>query len=425
VSAPVTTAPVAGKWSLRAAVLLAAGLCIAYGSRGLLAAYVSSRPGVERIDGMSRAAAIVPEHWWYRLKLADVSSVLGRHAEAIADYRIAIANYPSCSRCWIGLAETQAAMREDPTDALEQAVRFGRSETTIRLRAGTLYARLGRHAEAGREFNAVQRGMSDDRHQFYALLHRIYDVNFMLEHVIEPSGLSTYFAFVRIHRPVEETKVAWERYRLESADRGEEQRKAYAQRLLADGFVGDAWKVFFEGAAPSSATVIAGGFETDEDVRPFGWYLNSVDGITATIVECDGCPEGRRALRLEFDGKSNPQFGGMWQDVPVTPGTSYVLHAKVKAAHITSANGPKLAVRGIPHRDRQGACALWAATPDWKLSSPWTDVQLPFRVPEDCDGVRILVARQSTTVPNKFLGGELWMDDVRLERTDQNPAPNS
>lgn len=419
------TTPAAGQWSLRSAVVLAAVLCMLYGSRGLTAAYLSARPGVERIEGMSRAAAIVPEHWWYRLKLADVASGLGRHAEAITEYRAAIARYPACSRCWIGLAEAQAALRQDPSEAIEQAIRFGRSETTIRMRAGTLYARLDRHADAGREFSAVQRGMSDDLHDFYAMLHRIYDVSFMLDHVVESSALSTYFAFVRMNRPVEEAKVVWERYRHHAPDQGADQRKAYAQRLLAEGFVADAWAVFFETAAVPSGTVIAGGFETDDDVRPFGWYLNSADGITATIEECDGCPEGKRALRLAFDGKSNPQFGGMWQDVPVTPGASYVLHAKVKAAHITSASGPRLAVRGIPQRNRDGACALWAATPDWKLSSPWTDVRIPFRVPDDCDGVRILVARQSTSAPNKFLGGELWVDDVRLEPARGNQDPNS
>ena len=402
----------------RAFAALLALACLAYGVRGLVAAHYASFTGAERFEGLRTASWLVPENYAWHRDLGDFLTALGDPRAAMVEYRLAIANHALCSSCWMGLAEAQFAAGEDPSEAIVKAVAAAPSTTRTRVRAATLYARLGRDAEAGREFAAAQGGMQKGLHELYALLHRIYDVNFLLANVVGPDRIASYFSYSRQNRPLAETRLVWPRYVAESADKGEGQRVMYAQALLAGGFTHDAWEVMFAKAPRPVGVLLNGGFEGIEEFRPFGWYLKSAEGIEARIETCDGCPEGERALHLSFDGKENPRYSGVWQDLPVEPGRRYVLRAKVRAEHITSASGPRFAVSGRAREGMDANCGMWTPTPDWKLSFDWKEVELAFEAPAACDGIRVAVVRLPSGQLNKFLGGDLWIDDVRLDKVE-------
>lgn len=417
--------PARGRDRVARALLLggAALLCVAYGTRTLLASYYASRPGIDHVAGVELAARLVPENWSYFLELGQVLAAFGEHADAVALYRRAIANYPACAVCWMSLAEAQAALGADPSEAIEKAVATGRSHPTTRLRAATLYAMLGRDEEAGREFAAAQRGVREGGEDLYATLHRLYSADFLVEHVFRREDLISYLGFVLTHRPLADARVVWAHLEREGVETREWQRVAYSQLLLRGGQVHEAWKVRFAGGAAAVATLLDGSFEQLTDSKPFGWSLTPAEGVLAEVAACGDCPDGQRALCLVFDGKHNPRYSGVWQDIPVEPGAAYRLRGKVKAEHITSASGPRVVVRGLGRVVAGGStgatdCGLRVAGPEWKLASEWRGFEIAFEVPEGCEGVRVLVAREPTDQFNKFLGGRLWIDEVTLV-----PAP--
>lgn len=407
--------------TLQRIVLVALALaCAGYGARSLVAIRYASTQGPARLEGLERAATLAPGNWSYDLELGRVLAAFGEHRAAIDRYRRGIANYPACAMCWMGLAEAQATLGEDPTEAILKAVATGRSQTVTRLRAATLYAVLGRDEEAGREFAAAQRGMAEDSDDLYFTLTRLYPAEFLVEHVFSRQDLVAFLGFVLRHRPLADAQVVWARAMRDNVETRDWHRATYAQMLLRNGRTHGAWNVRFAGERPPQAGVLDGSFETaSNQFKPFGWHVTQAEGVQAEIAACTRCPDGDRALHLSFDGKHNPRYGGVWQDVPVEPGAAYILTGKAKADLITSASGPRIAVRGIARAssgesDGDDRCGLWAAGPEWIRSLPWTGFRIEFRAPERCDGVRILVARAPTDQFNKFLGGDLWIDDVAL-----------
>ena len=118
-----------GRITVRAAgvaIVVFALVAAAFSGRELVASYHASRDGAARIEGLERAARISPSNWRYPLELASIKQAMGLHAEAGLLYRQAISQFEGCGLCWVGLAETEAALGRDPGASLAKARRFGR-----------------------------------------------------------------------------------------------------------------------------------------------------------------------------------------------------------------------------------------------------------------------------------------------------------
>ncbi len=391
-------------------------------ARELLAIYHASKRGPEMGPGLERAAEISPGNWSHLMRLADLEKARGQSSRALTHYRAAIDVFEGCARCWAGVAEAETALGRDPSEALEKAIRYGRSSTSVRTRTAVVYARLGRHEEAAREFSAALGGKQEDTAEFYGLLHRLYPADVVLDRIVEATDLRTYFQFARRRLTSAEAARVWERF--ERQDESERQRDHYVGYLLARGLAHDAWRVAFPDKPPARGVVINGDFEDAAGHGRFGWALKDGDGVRARVVGCNDCESGRRALRLEFDGEHNAHYHGVAQPLPVVPGASYVLKARVKYDAITSARGPSLMVQGVSGKagDPTEGCSFITTGEEFRLSSPWRETTLGFSVPINCEGIRVLVARPRTKKLNKFIGGELWIDEVSLERAATGPS---
>ena len=97
----------------------------------------------------------------------------------------------------MGLAEAKVSRGEDAYPWIERAVQSGRSKTSVRVRAGTLYARLGDHERAAAEFAAAALGQRSNLHSFFSLLHSIYPDWFVLEKLVADDVLPAYFSFAK------------------------------------------------------------------------------------------------------------------------------------------------------------------------------------------------------------------------------------
>lgn len=390
--------------------------------RELAAGYYAGRGGSDPLESLERAAELSPRNWLREVELGNFNKLTGQYAAALDNYLRATELFEACGLCWINVAEVRAIMGQDPDEALGKAIDYGRSVTAVRTRAAVLYARTDREELAAREWSAAVAGWgrrSDaEIDEFYGLLHRLYSPDFIREKIISDGDLPRYFRYAfSVLRPVEMDGL-WNRYR--SVGASEEDRQYYAFYLMVHGLVHEAWKTEFSQVPPLGGTVVAGDFENITDGGMFGWKLSDAEGVKARVLRCEDCSGKGRALNLKFDGEHNVDYAGVSQVVPVEPGGTYRLEAKAKSEQITSARGPSLRILGLGGQigDAAEACGRWSGVwgPEFRLSQNWHPVSLVFRVPDQCEGVYIKLVRPATDRLNKFLGGELWLDDIRLER---------
>lgn len=375
--------------------------------------------------GLEIAARLSPLNGDFRFILGEVTAAAGRPETAARWYGEALARNPACAECAVGLAEVESRLGRDPDPWLERAARYGRSTASVRVRAGTLYARLGRHEEAAAEFAAAALGQRERQREFFALLHRIYPSHVVLDEIIPDPIVPAYFSFARASLEPSELQQVWERY--QQVGLGPTARADYVAYLLRRGLAHEAWRISFEDDPPPLGKLLNGDFEERPTQTGFSWRIADAEGVEAHIRDCPDCVDRGRALVLRFDGETDTQYAGTRVYVPVKPSAVYRLAARVKADGITSARGPMLAVAGLKgtESDASRACELWVAGEELRRTFDWRTTSLIFRAPEACEGVQVLVTRLRTKRLDKFIGGELWVDDVILEEMVSGSPPTA
>jgi tetratricopeptide (TPR) repeat protein len=402
-----------------------AGVAAAASMVELVAMGIAARQGPQRLAGLETAARLSPLNWAYRYELGALLARSGLAADAEPWFMQSLVLHPARAEAAIGLAEARATRGEDAYPWIAHAVKAGRSKTSIRVRAGTLYARLGDHERAANEFAAAALGQRSELRSFFGLLHSIYPDWFVLEKLVTDDVVPQYFTFAKSRLGTISMQRVWTRYAALGAT--EEAREAYVGYLLRHGLAHDAWKLAFGEEAPPVGTLINGNFEEHGDFSEFGWQLASNEGAKARVRDCLQCPDRGDALSIAFDGETNGHYFGVSQVVPVKPRGAYRLSAQVMADGITSARGPALAVAGLKGEEADVAsrCELFVIGEELKRTFRWRPTSLIFGVPEACDGVRIMIARPRTRRLDKFIGGELWVDDVVLEEIGSIPEQAS
>jgi hypothetical protein len=368
-------------------------------------------------ESLEKAIAWNPAAWRARVEYAEMLRAGGDREGAIVQYEEAVAEFPGCPSCWIGIAEAQLALKLDPNDALDLAVVYGRSRTDIRTRAASIYARLGDDDRAAKEFAAAVLGKTDDRQDFFSLLTRIYGVDFVLERMVPDALLIEFLRFARAELAPDEARRVWQRYEPDAVPM---QRHYYVGYLIKHGLVDSAWRAQF-GASSEEALptdLIDGRFEDTADYGWFGWHISDAPGVTATREQCAGCDDAGTALRLLFDGEHNPHYFGVRQDIPIQAGGSYLLVFSAQSIGVTSTSGVAVFVQGLPvaRSDEEDGCALWVSSAPLRGDQEWSRSEIEFYVPMECTGIRLLVGRPESPHLNKFIGGEYWLDDVVLQK---------
>jgi len=399
-------------------LLVASSVCaIVHDVTELLALHQAAKKGPARLAGLQRAAALSPLNYRYYLHQARIVGGAGQQAQARELYEAAIQLFPACGGCWLGVAEADAALGADPSDALTKAVEYGRSETTVRTRAAVLYARMGKSEEAAREFSAALGGRIRDRSEFYDLLNRLYPDDFVLDRIITDDDLISYFSFTQRSLPIDAVERVWRRVS-QLPDAAEAQRPTYTRYLVQHGRVHAAWATAFHEDVPPFGTVLEPAVSGGDDGGPFGWRISSAEGVRAEATRCRDCTSAGYAIRLRFDGDHDPQYLGTSQITPVIPGAHYRLSARVKYDDLTSASGPLVLVQGVGDAGQpfgsSADCGLRAVSEQFRRTSDWHPVVVEFDVPRGCEGIRIFIARLRAKSLNKFVGGELWVDSVQL-----------
>jgi hypothetical protein len=133
-----------------------------------------------------------------------------------------------------------------------------------------------------------------------------------------------------------------------------------------------------------------------------------VEGAVVSLDSQDAF-EGARALRIEFNGKRNLDYGHVFQYVAVQPNTRYRFSGAVRVKGITTDIGPRFQVF-----DAFDMGNLFQSTENIVGTSGWSSRQLEFKTKADTRLLIIRVARPPSNKLDKQIGGTVWIDQVSL-----------
>jgi len=140
----------------------------------------------------------------------------------------------------------------------------------------------------------------------------------------------------------------------------------------------------------------------------FDWKIRSVPGVDVRI-DPSTSKEGRRSLKISFDGTRNVDFSEIWQIVPVRPNTRYALGAYLRPSGITSSQGVRL--EALDFLDGR----LYGATQELVGSHDWSPLEMSFLTPPRAQAVAIRVRREASQKLDNLIGGTAWIDQVLLK----------
>jgi hypothetical protein len=154
--------------------------------------------------------------------------------------------------------------------------------------------------------------------------------------------------------------------------------------------------------------VTNGSFEHDILNGGLDWRVVPVEGAVVSLDSQDAF-EGTRALRIEFNGKRNLDYGHVFQYVAVQPNTRYRFSSAIRMKGVTTDSGPRFQVF-----DAFDTGNLLQSTENIVGTSGWSSQLLEFKTRAD---TRLLVVRLARPPSNKLdnqISGTIWIDQVSL-----------
>lgn len=158
--------------------------------------------------------------------------------------------------------------------------------------------------------------------------------------------------------------------------------------------------------APNPVT--NGSFESDILNGGLDWRVVPMDGVSLSIDSRDAI-DGRRSMRIEFDGTRNVDYGHLFQYVLARPNTRYQFSDYIRTDAISTDSGPRFQVF-----DAYEPGKMLAATEGSVGTSGWAEQRLEFNTSASTRLLMIRVARPASEKFNNKIRGTVWIDNVRL-----------
>ncbi|MFC1681032.1 tetratricopeptide repeat protein [Pseudomonadota bacterium] len=155
-----------------------------------------------------------------------------------------------------------------------------------------------------------------------------------------------------------------------------------------------------------------------ESIENPGFEESVAGGLAWRIYEKDGSQaeqskvksfSGKQSMHIEFNGTENSSYFNVRQFVPVDSGASYRLAFYWHGENITTRSGPFVQIVSIPWKQI-------ARTEDKWGSWGWESVKLEFAVPAGIEIIDLRIARYKTDDLDRKISGDLWLDDFKLTK---------
>ncbi len=374
--------------------------------------------GKERLEYMKAGLALNPSDAEFSFGIGRLYHLLmlGDEGEARRHYVQSLEHNPLLTSSWLALAEMyiEEGKDEKARASLLRAFELAPLSMGRLWESSILALRLGDVRLAARALKAVAK--SDDRRRM-----RVYDISwqlisdpaFILREIVTDEALPSYLSYLMSKDKLGETFPVWERMeRVGSIPQSV--ALAYVDYLVNKGRVNKASSIWegIKGKNPSGSIVWDGGFESKPTGVGFDWRIYPVEGVKIGF-DYRKRIQGRRSLRLEFDGRTNVDFQHVYQLVPVEPESDYVLSYNVAAEGITTRNGVSVELYCYP-----GGSMAKASRPVTG-SSGWKAIEIPFHTPSDCNSVVIRLRRYRSDKLDRYIAGTFWIDGVEINRVQE------
>jgi hypothetical protein len=332
---------------------------------------------------------------------------------------LAIERNPLEQIYWINLAKVLQRIGEGEAfeRALDNAVYLFPTGFRGRWVTGTLLLQQGLLEKARPHFSYLLSHYPEQSHLVYDVWSKVVDdPESMLETLVprSPASLSQYLSYLYETADSQSVKRVWERmntlgYRMDQRD-----TLGHIEFLISHGELREAFEIWKsrlqqEGLSiPADGSLITnGGFEKEKMLGGgFDWKIGSAPGAGVSF-DLSVALEGRRSLRITFDGKENIDFHHISQVVPLKPDTDYLLRAYMKTKALTTKSGPKVEVYGIGPN-------FYGSSESLTGDNEWKELSIAFRTPAQSLGGVVRVRREKTDKFNRFISGTAWIDNVRL-----------
>jgi tetratricopeptide (TPR) repeat protein len=344
----------------------------------------------QTINYFLRAVAIDPRSATYWTELAGAYETANQVAAARQAYQKALDNYPASSEVhWRygsflirqgeigqGYAEIHLALRIDPK--------------LIPLAISRVWPAT---QDVGALLSAVLPDTEDAQSQALDW--------FCSEKLTDPA-LAVWKHMVAASRPIPiQAAFPLEDVLLETF-LGDEARQVWREAVIASGNPAE--------VEAGNSLVFNGGFEYDATDGGLGWHIERMLGVKYDYDTSDP-HEGKRALRMSFDGAQNLSFQGVWQLIPVEPNTRYHFEGYLRTSGITTDSGIRFLIYFLgPTQSQQPSIILDNFTGD----HPWEAQRADFTTGADVHVLRVTMYRPPSQRFSNKLAGIAWVDDVSL-----------
>ena len=331
----------------------------------------------------------------------------------------AIERNPLRQEYWISVGRILQMTGKDVSAerALENAIRAYPTSFQGRWITGNLFLQRGKVEKALPHFSYILLHYPEQSFLVYNVWYKVVgDSDITLQKLVpsnQPS-LTRYLLYLYSIGDKATAKKAWEK-RVSLDERiSREESLRHIEFLISRSDLHEAYRVWMarlleEGlSTPADANLITNsGFEKEKLLGGgFDWRMDKVAGAQISFDPSIAF-EGKRSLKISFNGKENVDFQHVLQFVAMKPNTDYLLHAHVRTKAVTTKSGVRIEILGI-------------GTPFHIASEPltgdhdWTEMTLTFRTPPQLQGGMLRLRREKTDKFDRFISGTVWIDNVRL-----------
>ncbi|OGP61088.1 MAG: hypothetical protein A2162_11905 [Deltaproteobacteria bacterium RBG_13_52_11b] len=405
------------RWFLVIFLSLTIGYHIVTMWRGL----VLSQKGASK-ETLLRAIGVDPDNPtpFHELGLLYQWSLLqGDLIESDRYFRKAIEKNPFEQGYWLDLAKVFKTRGEgqDFERALDNAIRIFPTGYRGRWIAGNLLLQQGALEKALPHFSYILVHYPNQSTLVYDVCGKVLDdPDAILENLVpkDPSALKQYLSYLYEAGDKDAAQKAWEKKATFGfkPDPGETLR--HIDFLISKGDLNEAfrlWKVRLheEGAGASSdgRLITNGSFETEKNAGGgFDWKIGNAIGAEVSFDDSVSF-EGKRSLKITFNGKENVDFQQIGQIVALKPNTAYCLKANMKTKGVTTRSGVKIEISGIGE-------AFYGASESLTGDNEWKELTVTFKTEARSQGGQVRVRREKTDKFDRLISGEVWVDNVQL-----------
>jgi len=346
--------------------------------------------------------------------------------ESVGLFESATRLSPCDAHYWsdLGAAYDWAGQTNDAVNAFRRALRLFPNSPEINWRFANFAFRSHRLPEALQALQVVLAGNNPSHRDVFRLAaNAARDDRAILEML--PRQTSVFFDYLNFEMEagkVPAAEQAWLRLLQLKLPFDLRQAFPYLDALIQHhepDRLAAAWSALAErfpdqvGPLVTKSNLVANGsFERDLLNGGMDWRVVPDEGAVAGL-DFHGAFKGSRALRIEFNGKRNPDYGHVLQYVAVQPNTRYRFSGAMRVSGINTDSGPRFQVF-----DAFNIHDLFLSTENAVGTSDWSTHQLEFKTKANTRLLMVRVARPRSEKLDNQISGTVWIDQVSLIRVN-------